>query len=154
MIKNDRQLEYTRRRLRELEENLEEVRSRYSSNKKQVGLLSQGFIEHIAQLKGEVEEYERMKKGPLPRVLRAHDAGEISRQLVRLRIARGLTQAELAERIGCKQADISRLEREDYQGYTISQLKKVAAGLNAELGLSLVPSGRLSRERGSNFAHN
>jgi len=139
MIKNDRQYEYTKRKLYEFEEDLKAIRKKYSSDKNKVALLSQGYIEHIAQLKAEIEEYEKMKRTPLPKVLRIHNLDEISPQLVRLRIARRLTQAQLAARIGCKQADVSRLEREDYQGYTISQLKKIAASLNAEIELDLIP---------------
>ena len=139
MIKNDRQYEYTKNKLHEFEQDLKAIRKKYSSDKNKVVLLSQGYVEHIAQLKVEIEEYEKMKKSPLPKVLRAHNPAEISHQLVRLRLARGFTQAELAARIRCKQADVSRLEREDYQGYTIGQLKKIAASLNAEIEIDLIP---------------
>ncbi len=140
MIKSDRQYEYTKGKLRELDKDLKATRKEYSSDKKKAALLSQGYIEHIAQLKTEIAEYEKMKESPLPKVLKIRDFSEISRQIVRLRLARGLTQAKLANRIGCKQADVSRLEREDYQGYTLSQLKKIAAGLNAEIELDLIPA--------------
>jgi predicted XRE-type DNA-binding protein len=139
MIKNDRQLKITKQRLNELKEGLERIGKKYSSNKKKCEFLSKGYLLHIEQLRNEITEYEKMKKSPLPKVLRAHDLDEISRQLVRLRLARGLTQAELAARIGCKQADVSRLEREDYQGYTIGQLKKIAANLDAEIEIDLIP---------------
>lgn len=139
MIKNGRQYEYAKNKLREFEEDLKAIRKKYSTDKNKVALLSQGYIEHTLKLKSEIAEYEKMKRSPLPKVLRAHDLDEISRQLVRLRLARGLTQAELAARIGCKQADVSRLEREDYQGYTIGQLKKIAANLDAEIELDLIP---------------
>lgn len=139
MIKSVRQYEYTKRKLRELEEDLKAVRKEYSSDKNKSALLSRGYTEHIAQLKTEIAEYEKMKKSPLPKILKIRDLDEISRQIVRLRLARGFTQAKLASRIGCKQADVSRIEREDYQGYTIGQLKKIAAGLNAEIELDLIP---------------
>jgi len=142
MIKNDRQYEYAKRKLYEFREDLKAVRKKYSSNKNKLVLLSQGYVGHIAQLRAEIEEYEKMKSSPLPKVLRAHEVNEISHQLVRLRLARGLTQAELAARTGCKQSDISRLEREDYQGYTISQLEKIAASLDAEIELDLIPVSR------------
>ena len=138
MIKNDRQYEYAKSRLHKFDEDLAAIRKKYSSDKNKVALLSQGYIEHIAQLKAEVDEYKKMKRAPLPHRLRAYDPSEISHQLVRLRLARRLTQAELATRIGCKQADISRLEREDYQGYTISQLKKIAESLDAEIEIDLI----------------
>lgn len=142
MIKNDRQYEYTKKKLHEFEAELKTIHKKYSSNKNKAGLLSQGYVEHIVQLKAEIAEYENMKKSPLPKVLHVHNALEISRMLVRLRIARRITQAQLATRIGCKQADISRLEREDYQGYTISQLLKIVKNLNAKIELNVIPSGR------------
>lgn len=113
MIKNDRQYEYTRRRFHEFEEDLKALQRKYASDKKKMALLGQGYEEHIAQLKAELAEYEKIKHSALPKVLRVHDLVEISRQLVRLRIARKLTQAELAVRIGCKQSDVARLEREE-----------------------------------------
>lgn len=140
MIKNDRQCEHTKKKLREFEEDLKAIRKKHSSDKNKAALLSQGYVEHIAQLKGEMEEYEKMKKSPLPKVLRIHSLDEISRQLVRLRLARGFTQAQLAARIGCKQSDISRLEREDYQSYTVVQLEKIATSLDAEIELDLIPA--------------
>lgn len=139
MIRNDRQLTTTKKKLAELKMGLERSRRRYPS-KKEYEFFSKGHKLHIGQLKAEIEEYEKMKKSPLPKVLRAHAPDEISYQIVRLRLARGLTQAQLAARIGCKQADVSRLERENYQGYTIGQLKKIAAGLNAEIELDLIPA--------------
>ncbi len=142
MIKNDRQYEYTRKKLDEFKKDLRGIRGKYPGEGKKEALLCKGYLEHIAQLEAEIEEYRKMKKTPLPKVLRARSAGEISRQLVRLRIARKLTQAELAARIGCKQADVSRLEREDYQGYTIGQLRKVATGLDAEIELDIITGAK------------
>jgi len=142
MIKNDRQFEYTKKKLREFEGNLKAIRKEYSSDKNKVTLLSQGYVEHIAQLKSEIMEYKKVKETPLPKILRAHNLTEISRVLVRLRIARGFTQAQLAARIGCKQADISRLEREDYPGYTFNKLQKITKSLDAKIELSVIPAGK------------
>lgn len=142
MIKNDRQLKITTEKLNELREGLERVSEKYSSDKKRLGFLSKGYLQHIKQLEKEIEEYEKMKRSPLPKVLHAHNPIEISHLLVRLRLARGLTQAQLAARLGCKQADISRLEREDYDGYTISTLEKIASILNADLELNLIPASK------------
>src|SRR5882724_6877940 len=41
----------------------------------------------------------------------------------------GLSQAELAERIGTKQSVISRLEDADYEGHSLSMLQRIAAAL-------------------------
>jgi ribosome-binding protein aMBF1 (putative translation factor) len=41
----------------------------------------------------------------------------------------GLSQADLAERIGTKQSVISRLEDADYEGHSLSVLQRIAAAL-------------------------
>ena len=41
----------------------------------------------------------------------------------------GLSQAELAERIGTKQSVISRLEDADYEGHSLTMLQRIAAAL-------------------------
>lgn len=55
----------------------------------------------------------------------------------------GLTQRELAELIGTKQPVISQLECADYQGHSLSMLKRIAAALNCRLEIRIVPNAPL-----------
>ena len=155
-LKNDRQCEYTKKKLHEFEQDLKRVKKKYAEDRDKLILFSHGYVEHVTQLKHQITEYEKMKRAPLPKSLRARDAQEISHQLVRLRIARGLTQAQLAVRTGCKQADISRLEQDDYQGYTVNLLRKIATTLNADMELEFLPAepgkGRSSTKLGEKAA--
>lgn len=57
---------------------------------------------------------------------------EIIKQIIKARADLNLTQKELAERIGIKQSNISRLESGDYNP-SLDFLKKVAKGLGKEL---------------------
>lgn len=147
MIKNKRQYEYSKRKLHELEEDLKAIRKKYYIDKNKVALLSQGYIEHIVQFKDEIKGYEDMIKAPFPEVLPIHNLNEINRSIVRLRIARKITQEELAQRVGCKQSDISRLERDDYRGHTIAKLDNIIAGLGAKIVLNLIPEESVSAEQ-------
>lgn len=47
----------------------------------------------------------------------------------------GLSQAELAERIGSKQAVISRLEDADYDGHSLTMLQRIAAALGKRVSI-------------------
>jgi ribosome-binding protein aMBF1 (putative translation factor) len=51
----------------------------------------------------------------------------------------GLTQQQLAERIGTKQSVIARLEDAEYEGHSLSMLQKIARALNQRLEVNLIP---------------
>lgn len=59
-------------------------------------------------------------------------------QIARLRILRGLTQAQLAEKVGTKQPSIARLENGSSLP-SISFLAKLADALDAKLEIILTP---------------
>lgn len=51
----------------------------------------------------------------------------------------GMTQGELAKRIGTRQSNISRLETGNYN-FTIEMLEKIAAALKFKLQIKFIPS--------------
>ena len=61
---------------------------------------------------------------------------ELVRMLIKKRLERGITQAELARRVGTKQSAIARLESGRYNP-TIAVLRKVAKALNADVKISI-----------------
>ena len=54
---------------------------------------------------------------------------ELWLQLVEARQAAGLTQAELAARLGVSQAQVARLEKRGYDAYTLSSLRRYVEAL-------------------------
>jgi ribosome-binding protein aMBF1 (putative translation factor) len=66
----------------------------------------------------------------------------LAQRIVELRERRGLTQAQLAERVGTTQAGISRLENPNYRNYSLTTLEKVANALGARLKVELEESQR------------
>jgi transcriptional regulator with XRE-family HTH domain len=64
---------------------------------------------------------------------------QIANQIAKLREHAGMSQAELARRIGTKQAGVARMERTSYRGYTVGTLAKIAAATGARLEVKLVP---------------
>ena len=63
---------------------------------------------------------------------------EIGYQVARLRIQRGITQAQLAEMVGTRQPSIARLEN-GTSVPSLSFLDRIAKALNARIELNFVP---------------
>jgi DNA-binding XRE family transcriptional regulator len=66
----------------------------------------------------------------------------LAHRIAELRERCGLTQAQLAEKVGTTQAGISRLENPNYRNYSLTTLEKVAAALGARLKVELEERSR------------
>jgi DNA-binding XRE family transcriptional regulator len=65
------------------------------------------------------------------------DRLRLAHRITELREKSGLTQAQLAEKVGTTQAGISRLENPNYRNYSLKTLDKVATALGARLKVEL-----------------
>ena len=66
---------------------------------------------------------------------------QVARMIYEARARAGLTQQQLADRIGTKQSVIARLEDADYEGHSLTMLQRIAAALGQRLEIHLVPAG-------------
>jgi DNA-binding XRE family transcriptional regulator len=66
----------------------------------------------------------------------------VARQIYELRTRYKLTQAELARLVGTSPSVISRLEAADYEGHSLSMLRRIAAALQSRVEIRFVPLGR------------
>jgi transcriptional regulator with XRE-family HTH domain len=78
---------------------------------------------------------EEQLKDPVfaERFERADEAWDVALQIVVLREKAGLSQTELARKVKTTQQQISRLESTDYEGHSLSMLRRVARVLNAQV---------------------
>ena len=67
------------------------------------------------QLKEEVESYERLKRREFDELDNLRGLGHL---LIALRISQGISQRELARRLGVHESQVSRDERNEYFGVT------------------------------------
>ncbi len=70
------------------------------------------------------------------------EQAEVAEVLYAARTAAKLTQAQLAKKVGTTQQVISQLEDADYQGHSLSMLRRIAAALDRRVEIRLVPSRR------------
>ena len=82
------------------------------------------------QLKEEVESYERLKRGEFEELENFRGFGTL---LISLRIAKGISQRELAKRLNVHESQVSRDERNEYFGITLERAVKVLDALDVRL---------------------
>jgi DNA-binding XRE family transcriptional regulator len=64
---------------------------------------------------------------------------EIARKIFNLREKAGFTQKELAKLVGTTPSVICRLEDADYEGHSLSMLRRIAAALEQRVEVRFIP---------------
>jgi ribosome-binding protein aMBF1 (putative translation factor) len=67
---------------------------------------------------------------------RAGEAWDVALQLAALREKAGLSQKDLARKLKTSQQQVSRLESPEYEGHSLSMLRRVAEALGATIYIS------------------
>ena len=65
---------------------------------------------------------------------------QVARMIYAARTAAGLTQKQLADLVDTQQSTIARLEDADYEGHSLSMLRRIAEALNQKLEVRFVPN--------------
>ena len=87
------------------------------------------FDKYLEKLLKDSDFAKRFKK--------AGQAWDVALQLASLRKEAGLSQKELARKVGTSQQQISRLESPSYEGHSLSMLRRVAEVLGATLSVEI-----------------
>lgn len=66
-------------------------------------------------------------------------SARIARLVYQAREAAGLTQSELAGRMGSHQSSVARIEDEGYRGHSLTTLKKIADALGLQIDIQFSP---------------
>ena len=137
MIKTPREYGETHKRLAEARDFVAAQRAALEQSgltPKQIALAMSPLLAMQDQLQGELDWYEQARRGeirPVPSL------ANIGLSLIALRIARGLTQRQLAERLGINEAQVSKDERNEYHGISVERAQRVLDALDGEVTVSM-----------------
>jgi len=83
--------------------------------------------------------WDRQMADPAFRAVYEEEAAkkELWLQLVEARQAAGLTQQQMAERLGVTQSQISRIEKRGYDAYTLNTLRRYVSALGEGFSLEV-----------------
>jgi ribosome-binding protein aMBF1 (putative translation factor) len=68
---------------------------------------------------------------------------DIARKIYELRTKAGLSQVDLARKVGTTQSVISRLEDADYDGHSLDMLRRIACALEKRVEIRFLPGRKL-----------
>ena len=133
MIRNENEYQEAVARLAEERARLDEHQTRLADTgltDAQIKRVIDPIESFHLQLKEEVESYERLRRGEFEELDNLRGFGNL---LIGLRIARNISQRELAKRLGVHESQVSRDERNEYYGITLERAVKVLEALNVRL---------------------
>lgn len=133
MIRTDQEYELTRQKLADQEARIRQQMDELKSlgiDKAGIKRVLDPIRSFTAQLQDEIDAYDRLKRGEFPEIENFSEMGQL---LIALRIARGITQRELAQRMGVNESQVSRDERNEYQGITLDRAQRIANALEVQM---------------------
>jgi hypothetical protein len=137
VIKNERQCEITRTQAREFREALSHLRQRLADGDENTRALRRiqeaGMESMLGTLEAELAEYDALRTGTI-RSLRLESLAEVPEVLIKARIAAGLTEQQLAERLGVPPDQIEFDEKTGYAEANFARIAAVASALGLKLG--------------------
>ena len=139
MIRTETEYQEARRRLKEGDRHMKAQQAELEKldlSKAEIRRGMAPLLTYHDQLQEEVQRYERLRRGDKKELANLQELGQI---LIGLRIVSGLTQRQLAERLGVHESQVSRDERNDYHGVTIDRANRIIEALGFVLHYSLVP---------------
>lgn len=132
MIQNEHQYKVTQNKLKDLEQVLAELlQIKDALHHRQFSSRKNGLQIVIDSLREEIEEYDALKQQQTP--IKIASIQELPIALIRARIAMGMTQKELAEKMGVKEQQVQRDEANQYSSAGFQRIKAVAAALNINI---------------------
>ena len=128
MIKNERQYRMAIARVKDFDAALVRVKAEAANMPDVAGqMYLETFLGGIAELRSEIAEYEAIRDGS-DKII-----GELPLVLIKARIRRHLTQADLAQRLGVHEQQVQRWEEHDYQGVAFERLCEIARVLQVKV---------------------
>lgn len=90
----------------------------------------------IRQLEADLHEYDQLKSGKL-KLPRLERLNQVAPLITKFRIAKGLSETELARRIGISKQVISRYEQSDYQTVATARLQEILEAIGIKTVIRL-----------------
>ena len=135
MIFSDRQYAVSKEQLEKLRAALVAVSENTDKHERLRKIEANALRSQIADIEQEISDYDLVKSGAFT-FAESYSLADLPRILIQARIARGLSQSELAERLNMKPQQVQRYEATGYMSASLTRLIEVADVLGVRVSQS------------------
>ena len=136
MITNERQLQISKAQAARFRESLEALETGTLDQTDLHPLIKKAQIDavrgQLESLLAEIREYEKLRSGQVSSI-ELDSLADLPDGLIRARIAAGLTQKDLAGRLGMREQQIQRYEASRYEGVSFDRVVDVADAIGLKI---------------------
>lgn len=137
MIKNERQYRVTKTWADRFASDVRELVQRSGPTLDVDPVLAKAQLDaatsQLEELRCQLDEYDALRSGQQSS-WSVTSLDDLPTALIRARIANGLSQKELADRLGLKEQQIQRYEATDYESASLARIMDIADALGLHLG--------------------
>jgi ribosome-binding protein aMBF1 (putative translation factor) len=143
MIRNERQYRITNAQVTRFRRALQSLQDRSHDDRHPALRAAQeaAIRSQLADLEADVAEYEALASGR-PVRFELDSFAELPETLIRARVALGLTQRQLADRLGMKEQQIQRYEATNYASASMERVGQVIDALGIEVREQVIVPAR------------
>ena len=142
MITNERQYRITKTEIERFEKSLSQPVGQEEDLHPELQLaMREGLMSQLQEFREEIEEYDALRSGKVTS-FEFNTLADVPIGLINARIARGLTQKQLADSLHLKEQQIQRYESTLYEGAGLTRIQEVAdlLGLHESVKLEISES--------------
>lgn len=150
MIRNERQYRITKTQVEDFERKLHALAEQPEASgiHPRIRQAQRDAIRsQVDELREDLVAYEALQAGRA-KVLELSSLDELPAALIQSRIAAGLTQRQLADRLGMKEQQLQRYEATEYAGASLERIREVVSALGIKVREDVfLPSADVSQKR-------
>jgi HTH-type transcriptional regulator / antitoxin HipB len=137
MIQNEHQYKITQGEIKKLQQVLEKILEQSEiMPAQQLAAMQNSFQTQIDRMQAEIQEYNDLKVGKVEITMASIE--DLPKVLIQKRIGLGMTQKELAAKLGIKEQMVQRYEASGYESIGFQRLTEVWNALSASIPTVIV----------------
>ncbi len=136
MIQNEHQYKVSKGEIDKLQQVIDKLLEQPNISPSQLAGMQNSFQTQIDRIQMEIQAYEDLKAGKVEITMGAIE--DLPKVLIQKRISLGMTQKELAAKLGIKEQMVQRYEASGYESIGFGRLSEVWNALSASIPIMTV----------------